>query len=38
MSTQHHDSDVPRESALSTALWAGGALIFVAILAVYMSM
>jgi len=38
MSTQHHDSDVPRESVLSTVLWTGGTLILVAIIAVYMSM
>ncbi len=38
MSTQHHDSDVPRESALSTALWVGGTLFIVAIVAVYMTM
>ena len=38
MSTQQHDSDVPRESVLSTALWIGGTLILVAIIAVYMAM
>ncbi len=38
MSTQHQNESQPRESTLSTILWAGGALVVVAVIAVYAAM